>query len=103
MVKGVGAEIIEKKKEADRMKTFKNEKKKTRKEKWRIQGKPNNKNKHIWFYLLCKNFIVPQNIVWRKVVYGITFYLQFLYVARYLKHSNGTPKSSIYINIQIII
>ena len=40
--------------------------KKKQEQKRKIQGKPNNKNKHIWFYLLCKNFILAQNIVWKK-------------------------------------
>ena len=76
---------------------------KKEKEKQRIQGKPNNKNKHLWFYLIHKNLRLFKNKkVLKKVVYTITFHLQFLCIAGYLKRRNDTP-SSIYINIQIII
>ena len=41
---------------------------------------------------------------WKKVVYTITFYLQFLCVAGYLKRSSHTPKVNIhkYANYNII-
>ena len=32
-------------------------------EKQRIQGKTNNNNKHLWFYLLYKKYILLENIV----------------------------------------
>ena len=45
-----------------------------------------------------------ENIIWKKVVYTIKFYLQFLCVAGYLKHSNDTPNLNIhkYTNYNII-
>ena len=50
MVRRRGAENIEEKIKTDRRKTLKNEDK----EKRRIQGKSNNNNKHLWFYLFIK-------------------------------------------------
>ena len=75
-----------------------------KKRKRRIQGKPNNKNKHLWFYLYKKKIILFQNIVSKKLVYNITFYLHFLCVAGYLKRSNHTPNLIIdkYANYNII-
>ena len=35
-----------------------------------------------------------ENIIWKKVVYTIKFYLQFLCVAGYLKHSNNNIHNS---------
>ena len=35
-----------------------------------------------------------ENIIWKKVAYTIKFYLQFLSVAGYLKHSNGNINNS---------
>ena len=45
-----------------------------------------------------------ERTAWKKAVYTITFYLQFLWVAGYLKHSNGTPKLNThkYTNYNII-
>ena len=40
-----------------------------------VQGKSNN-NKHLWFYLLYKELYFAQK-QFEKVVYTITFYLQF--------------------------
>ena len=54
LVRGRGTENIEKKKKTDIRKTLKNEKKKKR----RIQGKSNNKNKYLWFYLSYKKIIL---------------------------------------------
>ena len=50
------------------------------------------------------NYILLENIIWKKVVYTIKFYLQFLCVAGYLKHSNDTPNLNIhkYTNYNII-
>ena len=61
------------------------------KERWRIQGKSNN-NKHLWFFLLYKTLYFVRKHNLKKVVYTITFYLQFLCVAGYLKRSNDTSK-----------
>ena len=54
LVMGRGAENIEKKNKTDRKKTLKNENKVKR----RIQGKSNNNNEHLWFYLLLKSIVV---------------------------------------------
>ena len=50
------------------------------------------------------NYIFLENIIWKKVVYTIKFYLQFLSVAGYLKQSNDTPNLKIhkYTNYNII-
>ena len=61
------------------------------KEKRRIQGKSSNNNRHLWFYLFYKKYSLK-----KKIVYTVTFYLQFLCVAGYLKHSNDTPKLNIH-------
>ena len=68
---------------------MKNENKKE--EKRRIQGKPNN-NKRLWFYPLHQKSYFARKHSLKKVVYTITFYLQFLCVAEYSKCSSGTPK-----------
>ena len=92
---GWSAENIDRKKKTDRIKTLKNEEK----EKRRIWGKSNNNNIH-----LVLNYILLENIIWKEVVYTIKFYLQFLCVAGYLKHSNDTPNLNIhkYTNYNII-
>ena len=59
-------------------------------EKRRIQGKSNNNNKYHWFYLLYKKLYCSRKHSLKKVVYTITFYLQFLCVARFLKRINRT-------------
>ena len=53
---------------------------------------------------LVLNHILFENIIWKKVVYTIEFYLQFLCVAGYLKHINNTPKLNIhkYTNYNLI-
>ena len=50
------------------------------------------------------NYILQENIVWKKVAYTIKFCLQFSCVAGYLKHSNDTPELNIhkYTNYNII-
>ena len=50
------------------------------------------------------NYIFHESTIWKKVVYTIKFYLQFLCVARYLKHSNDSSKLNIhkYTNFNII-
>ena len=65
LVKGRGAENIEKKKKTDGRKTLKNEEK----EKRRIQGKSNNNNKHLWFYLLCKKLYFARKHSLKKSLY----------------------------------
>ena len=47
---GAGVQETLQKKKTDRRKTLKNEEK----EKQRVQGKSNNSNKHLWFYVLYK-------------------------------------------------
>ena len=53
---------------------------------------------------MALNYILLENTIWKKVVYIIKFYLQFLCVAGYLKHSNDTPNLNIhkYTNYNII-
>ena len=40
------------------------------------------------------NYILLENIIWKKVAYSIKFYLQLLCVAGYLKHSNYNIQNS---------
>ena len=56
------------------------------------------------FTFYIKNYILLENIVSKKAVYAIAFYLQFLCVAGYLKRSNDTSKLNIhkYTNYDII-
>ena len=56
------------------------------------------------YTFLVLNYILLENITWKKVVYTIKFYLQFLSVPGYLKHSNDTPNLNIrkYTNYNII-
>ena len=42
------------------------------------------------FTFYIKNHILLESVVWKKAVYTITLYLQFLCVAGYLKRCNGT-------------
>ena len=100
LVRGRGAENIEKRRKGDRRKTLKNEKK----EKRRIQGKPNNNDKCFWFYLLYKKIYFARKHSLKKLVYVITFYLHILCVAWYLKPRNDTPKLNMhkYTNYNII-
>ena len=56
LVRGRGAENIEEKIKTDRRKTLINEDK----EKRRIQGKSNNNNEHLWFYLFYKKLYFTQ-------------------------------------------
>ena len=51
---------------------------------------------------LVLNYILLENIAWKKLFYTIKFYLQFLWVAGYLKHSNNTPYTN-YNMIEIYI
>ena len=50
---------LKKKKKTERRKTLKNK----TKEKRKIQGKENNKNKYLSFYLLDKNYALLENII----------------------------------------
>ena len=61
----------------------------------------NNNNKYFSFYLLI---YFARKHSSKKAVYTITFYLQFLCVAGYLKRSSHTPKVNIhkYANYNII-
>ena len=59
LVVGRGAENIEKKNKIGRRKALENEAKRI------IQGKSNNNNEYLWFYLLCKKYILLKNIVVR--------------------------------------
>ena len=69
-----------------------------------MQGKSNNNCKHLWFYLLYQKFSLARKHSLKKVVYTITCYLNFLYVAGYLKCSNDATKPNIhkYTNYDIL-
>ena len=41
------------------------------------------------FTFYIKNYILLKNIVWKKVVPAIAFYLQLSWVAGYLKHTTA--------------
>ena len=71
---GVDSKKHRRKEEKDRRKTLKSEET----EKRRIRRMSNN---NIYFF----GYILLENIIWKKVVYTIKFYLQFLWVAGYLK------------------
>ena len=51
---------------------------------------------HLWFYLLYKKLYFARKHSFKKAVYTITFHLQFLCVAGYLKRSNDTPELNIH-------
>ena len=95
---GRGLQKTWEKKKTDRRKTLKNEEK----EKWKIQGKSNNNNKHLWFYILHKKLYFARKNSLKKAVYTITFYSQFLCVAA-IWNAVITHQSLRYINIQITI
>ena len=64
------------------------------KEKRGIQGKSDNSNKHLWFYLLYKKlYFVRKHSLKESSLYH-TFY--HTWVAGYLKRSNDTPKLNIH-------
>ena len=50
------------------------------------------------------NYILLKNITWKKAVYNIKLYLQFLCIAGYLKHSTDRPNLNVhkYTNYNII-
>ena len=58
----------------------------------RMQKKSNNINKHFVFIFYVKKYVLLETIAWKKALDTITFYLQFLCVAGYLKRTNDTPK-----------
>ena len=82
LVRGRGAENIEKRRKRQK-KTSKNEEK----EKRRIQGKSNNSNDHLRFYLLFKRLYFVRKHSLKKVVYTIKLYVQVLCFAGNLKRN----------------
>ena len=88
LVMGRGAENIEKKNKTDRKKTLKNENKVER----RIQGKSNNNNEHLWFYLLLKSIVVRGKKVKSSLYHQILFTVFKCCRIR----SNDTPKLNIH-------
>ena len=72
---GAGVQKTLKKGENRQKKTSKNE----GKEKRRIQGKSNNSNEHLRFYLLFKRSYFVRKHSLKKVVYTIKLYVQVLY------------------------
>ena len=95
LVMGRSAENIEEKKKADIRKSLKNEEKENR----RIRESQIKK-----YTSLFLNYILLENLIWKKVVHIMKFSLQFSCVAGYLKQSNNTPKLNIhkYTNYNII-
>ena len=93
---GWSAENIEEKKKTDRRKPLKSEKKENE------EYEENQITTIYIFRVLSYNLL--ENIIRKKVVNIIKFYLQFLCVAGYLKHSNDTPNLNIhkYTNYNII-
>ena len=78
LVRGRAAENIEEKIKTDRRKTLINEDK----EKRRIQGKLNNNNENLWFYLFIKNYILLKNIVVKgKKVKGSLYHHTYSFYA----------------------
>ena len=96
LIIGWSAENIEEKKKTDRRKPLKSEKKENE------EYEENQITTIYIFRVLSYNLL--ENIIRKKVVNIIKFYLQFLCVAGYLKHSNDTPNLNIhkYTNYNII-
>ena len=93
---GWSAENIEEKKKTDRRKPLKSEKK---------ENEEYEENQITTIYIFgVLSYNLLENIIRKKVVNIIKFYLQFLCVAGYLKHSNDTPNLNIhkYTNYNII-
>ena len=93
LVRERDAKNIEKKKKTDRKKTLRNEEEKKQEQ---IQGNSNNNKEHLPFYLLYKKTYFAWRHSLKKVVYTITFYLQFLCVTGYLKSGNDILKLNIH-------
>ena len=74
-----------------------------------LKKRRNQREEKYWKYATIfifgiKLYFAGKTLFEKKVVYTIKFCLLFSWVARYLKHSDNTPKLNIsYINIQIII
>ena len=88
-------------------KTSKKRRKQTEEKHWKVKRKKNEEYEEsqiTTIYKLVLNYILLKNKIWKEVVYTIKFYLQFLCVAGYLKHSNDTPNLNIhkYTNYNII-
>ena len=88
-------------------KTLKKRRKQTEEKHWKVKRKKNEEYEESQIttvYKLVLNYILLKNKTWKEVVYTIKFYLQFLCVAGYLKHSNDTPNLNIhkYTNYNII-
>ena len=96
LVRGRAAENIEGKIKTDGRKTLINEDK----EKRRIQGKLNNNNENLWFYLFIKNYILLKNIVVKgKKVKGSLYHHTYSFYALqdiWNAVPNDTPKLNIY-------
>ena len=81
------AENIEEKKKLARRKTLKSEEKK---------NEEHEESQITTIYIFgFKSYFAWKHNLKKKVTYTIKFYLQFSCVARYLKHSNGTPNLNI--------
>ena len=88
-------------------KTSKKRRKQTEETHWKVKRKKNEEYEEgqiTTIYINVLNYILLENIIWKKAVFTNKFYLQFLCVAGYLKHSNDTPNLNIhkYTNYNII-
>ena len=88
-------------------KTSKERRKQTEEKHWKVKTKKNDEYEEIQITTICifgfKSYFARKHNL-KKVFYTINFYLQFLCVAGYLKHSNDTPNLNIhkYTNYSII-
>ena len=86
--------------------------KETEEKHWKMKRKKNEEYKEsqittinvFGFTFYIKKYILLESIVWKKVVYVITFYLHILFVGWYLKPRNDTPKLNMhkYTNYNIL-
>ena len=85
-------------------KTLKRRRKETEQKRWIMKRKNNEEYKEsqmttiniFGFTFYIQNYILLESLVWKKAIYTITFYLQFLFVAGYLKRSNDTLELNIH-------
>ena len=81
-------------------KTLKNRRKQTEEKNWKVKRKKNKEHEesqeikiHIFGLKFSRKYKLKKNCL---NLYTMKFYLQFLCVAGYLKHSNDTPRLNIY-------
>ena len=82
----------------------KNRRKQTKEKHWKMKRKKREESREsqiktttIFGFTFCvSNHILLQSIVWKTAVYTITFCLQLLGIAWYLKHKKDAPKLNIH-------